>query len=143
MQGYGPKAPGYPSFVYPGSGATCDTKEMAAARAAAAAAAAPEGAAEEGAVKEEQGAAAGEAAMDVDGAAQHAQQEQQTAQGQGQGQANGTSGAAAEEGIEEDPDREFEYKGGCRLLLYYLAACQWSKPFRSRLPGLALPTRIC
>lgn len=28
VQGYGPKAPGIGSFVYPGSGATCDTEQM-------------------------------------------------------------------------------------------------------------------
>ncbi|KAL4440406.1 hypothetical protein ABPG75_003407 [Micractinium tetrahymenae] len=129
VQGYGPKAEDYPVYVYPGSGATCDTQELAAQRAAEEAAAA--------AAKDRQAAAAaaqpGEG-MEVDGvgaaaqgaAAPAAAQQQLQNGGEAAAAANGgvQAGAAAaasaadqqqggaEEAIEEDPDREFVYRGG-------------------------------
>jgi hypothetical protein len=102
VQGYGPKAPGYPAFVYPGSGATCDTKQLAAERAAERGGGPPNCAAPNGAAAE-----GGNGPVDPIGAPE---------QGTG-GAANATmqvDGQAEAEGerIEEDPDREFEYKGG-------------------------------
>ena len=141
VQGYGPKAPGYPAFVYPGSGATCDTKLLAEAKAAAEAQAAAEAAAAAAAAAAE--AAAGQqngiapAAMDVDGpqasgaavksepgapasatAGVNGGAAQPAAAPAGQAAAAPPAGAAAgQEGssIEEDPDHEFEYKGEAPL----------------------------
>lgn len=140
VQGYGPKAPGYPAFVYPGSGATCDTKLLAEAKAAAEAQAAAEAAAAAAAAAAE--AAAGQqngvapAAMDVDGpqasgaavkseagapasaAGVNGGAGQQAAAAAGQAAALQPAGAAAGQqgsSIEEDPDHEFEYKGEAHL----------------------------
>lgn len=136
VQGYGPKAPGYPAFVYPGSGATCDTAQLAAAKVAEAAAAAAAAAREEqnggGALAGSVQVAPGSDAMDVDrqpgiapaggtaAAAVKAEEgapsaaaagagagQQQEQQGQRQGQ---------DDGIEEDPDQEFGYKGAHEVL---------------------------
>ncbi|PSC72014.1 histone deacetylase [Micractinium conductrix] len=131
VQGYGPKAEGYPSYVYPGSGATCDTKELAdakqaqeAAAAAASAAAVARTAADAAAASaggEQQGGtapAAGGEAMEVDGGGVgEAERSQAGAQPPSsaaqQQQANGTASAGQDAAaIEEDPDGEFGYTGG-------------------------------
>lgn len=132
MQGYGPKAPGYPAFVYPGSGATCDTKQLAEAKAAAQAQAAAEAAA---AAEVAAAAAAGQqngltpAAMEVDGpqASGAAVKPELGAAGNGgsaqpaaAGQAASAVAGGVEQGgglIEEDPDHEFEYKGERLIVL--------------------------
>ena len=133
VQGYGPKAEGYPSYVYPGSGATCDTKELAdakqaqeAAAAAASAAAVARTAADAAAASaggEQQGGtapAAGGEAMEVDGGGVgEAERSQAGAQPPSsaaqQQQANGTASAGQDAAaIEEDPDGEFGYTGTAR-----------------------------
>lgn len=124
VQGYGPKAPGYPAFVYPGSGATCDTKQLAEAKAAAEAQAAAEAAAaaaaEAAAEGQNQQNGVAPAAMDVDGpqaASAAVKAEPSAAASGGAQQAAAGQAAAAGAGqqdcslIEEDPDHEFEYKG--------------------------------
>ncbi|KAL4431738.1 hypothetical protein ABPG77_002954 [Micractinium sp. CCAP 211/92] len=131
VQGYGPKAEDYPAYVYPGSGATCDTKELAAQRAAEEAAAA-EAKAGQAVPGQQAGGQPGEA-MEVDGSGDAARQQGGAAPAAASGQQNGGEAPAANGGtqagaapaaaagaqqsdgadeIEEDPDREFVYRGG-------------------------------
>lgn len=135
VQGYGPKAEDYPAYVYPGSGATCDTKELAALRAAEEAAAA-EAKAGQAVPGQQAGGQPGEA-MEVDGSSGAARQ-QGAAPASPPGQQNGGEATAVNGGaqsgaapaaaagaqqsngadeIEEDPDREFVYRGKCCRLL--------------------------
>ncbi|KAH7624757.1 hypothetical protein Ndes2526B_g00126 [Nannochloris sp. 'desiccata'] len=96
VQGYGPKAPGYmDAYVYPGSGATCDTKGMLSREV------------EELADEDDEDAMLVEGAVKIDeldgnaptGTGVSSQQQQQHHN-------NG------EQQIEEDPDHEFVYSGG-------------------------------
>ena len=73
VQGYGPKMDGVEAYVYPGSGATCDTQAPAPAAAAAGGAAAPDAPAPAGAAAAAEGGGAGGAAATASGTA--AQQE--------------------------------------------------------------------
>lgn len=137
VQGYGPKAEDYPVYVYPGSGATCDTQELAAQRAAeqAAAAAAKAGRPAPAAPAHEAGGQPGEA-MEVDGSGAAARQQGGATPAAAAGQQNGgevaaangsaqagaavAAAAGAQQGsgaddIEEDPDREFVYRGEWRM----------------------------
>jgi acetoin utilization deacetylase AcuC-like enzyme/ankyrin repeat protein len=96
VQGYGPKAPGYmDAYVYPGSGATCDTKGMLSREV--------EELADEG--NEDASLVEGNAVkideLDASHGPSGVSQQQQHQQ-----QHNG------EHHIEEDPDREFTYTGG-------------------------------
>ena len=131
VQGYGPKLPGVEAYVYPGSGATCDTLELQRKQAAATAAAAAgtaSGLAAEAAAEAAASAAAalqlpGEGAavmkMEVDVRGPVGPLPGSSGQGHGaagRGVVNGDVGAAeggndGSEGLEEDPDHEFEYAG--------------------------------
>lgn len=147
-------------YVYPGSGATCDTQELAALRAAeeAAAAAAKSEHAPPAAAGQGAGPQAGEA-MQVDSDAGAAQQQGgvapaaavQQQNGGGVAAANGgvQAGAAAAaaagaqqgsggEDIEEDPDREFVYRG--EPLLWQVIRDAGD---RSGVLGLPAGARLC
>ena len=86
VQGYGPKGYGIGAFVYPGSGATCDTKQVAKH------------------VNAEIDEVDGEG-FDLDGGAANGASEEQA---NNANNANNASNAV----IEEDPDGEFQYRGG-------------------------------
>jgi len=92
VQGYGPKGYGIGAFVYPGSGATCDTKQVAKH------------------VNAEIDEVDGDEGFDLDdgaayGAAYGASEDANAKRANNASNANNAV-------IEEDPDGEFQYKGG-------------------------------
>ncbi|KAI3431427.1 hypothetical protein D9Q98_004480 [Chlorella vulgaris] len=127
VQGYGPKAPGYPSYVYPGSGATCDTKVLAAARAAEATAAVDAGGGGGGEQAQPQqqqasaspataAAADGGSAMEVEGPDSpplgKVLVDGVVMSAKLAAAAKREAGGGLDQEVEEDPDREFVYRGG-------------------------------
>eukprot|EP00887_Chlorella_sp_A99_P002366 scaffold10.g2366.t1 len=127
VQGYGPKLPGVEAFVYPGTGATCDTRalrskkeEEEAAAAAATAAAAAAAAAGDGPAKMETDLAptptrttslTGPASPRTTSLTGPASPRAASLAGAGSPRAAAVA-ANGETGVEEDPDHEFDYTGG-------------------------------
>jgi acetoin utilization deacetylase AcuC-like enzyme/ankyrin repeat protein len=100
VQGYGPKAPGYmDAYVYPGSGATCDTKGMLSREV------------EELADEDDDGG--GEGAIRIDDLDDNNNNNTTSTGLQKQQHPNNSiNGDSNNQTIEEDPDHEFVYSGG-------------------------------